>query len=84
MRHDMFQNWKPEDLPAGVPKDRYEITPTNLTGFNSGRTRFKVVCKECKKQLHEATTSPTAQIRMHEGEAHDRSGDDQSRPKPVV
>lgn len=67
---DMFTSWKPEDLPSWVPKDRYEITATKLTGMNSGRTRFKVVCKVCQKQIHEATTDPNSWIKYHEEDEH--------------
>ena len=42
-----------------------EMIPTNLTGLNTGRPRYKVVCHTCNTIVHKATTGPLSIVRNH-------------------
>jgi hypothetical protein len=63
-------SWHPNELPEGVPAERYEVTDTGLTGVDSGRKRFSVRCVDCDRILHSATTGPNSHIKSHEEECH--------------
>lgn len=47
---------------------RYRIEGRNEYGINTGRRRYMVMCLECGKILHEATTGPRHYIDRHEKE----------------
>lgn len=75
MKDCMFVDALP-DLPIGESISRklagviFVITATAEIGFHSGRRRYRVVCSACPVEVHEATTGPDAQIRMHLAAAH--------------
>lgn len=43
----------------------FRAEPTGETGIHTGRLRYRTTC-ECGKELHEATTGPSAQFEMHQ------------------
>jgi hypothetical protein len=51
------------------------VVPSDTTGIDSGRTRYKVVCRECDCLLHRATTGPASHVRSHMMEEHGMRGD---------
>ncbi len=61
----MFESWKPEDLPPRYD-GKFDITDSGQWGIDSGRTRWRVVCKQCGEELHPATTDPSFCIKTHE------------------
>ncbi len=60
-----LESWTPSELPRKY-QGKFDTSDSGLRGADSGRTRFRVVCKACKQQLHEATTFPNACIEQHE------------------
>ena len=46
--------------------DKYTVTATSEVGIHTGRTRFHVQCNACGRILHEATTGPEWQQKVHE------------------
>lgn len=60
-----MQSFDPSTMPPHIAK-RYEVTETGDFGANSGRKRFRVYCRQCKKVLHENTTGPQERIKDHE------------------
>lgn len=56
----------PQASQETAPSDcEFQVSPTNETGFHSGRTRYRVECMTCSKLLHEATTGPMCRIEEH-------------------
>lgn len=43
----------------------FRVTPTNETGFHSGRRRFLVECERCDVVVHESTTGVAECIEQH-------------------
>ena len=41
------------------------IEPSGQVAFQSGRTRYRVVCWACRVVVHEATTGPVSALREH-------------------
>lgn len=66
---ELLPSWNPDDLSAEL-KERYEIRPTGDVGFDSGRLRYFVKCRECNEVLHSNTTGPGERIDWHETERH--------------
>lgn len=43
----------------------FAVSDSGDQGFNSGRTRWRVMCATCSVEVHSGSTSATAQIRNH-------------------
>jgi hypothetical protein len=61
----MWESWDESEL-SDRQRVKYEITDTGREASYTCKTLFKVVCRTCGTLVHGATTSPTAQINMHE------------------
>lgn len=69
----------PWSLPSSIyddggPRERTEftvggiklcVTPTELFGCDTGRTRYKVECLSCGRVVHPATTGPVCLCQGH-------------------
>jgi hypothetical protein len=53
---------------AGV---EFLVDGTDVIAANTGRTRYKVVCRKCDEILHKATTGASSYIESHMKAAHD-------------
>ncbi len=53
--------------PAAAPAKVCEFTMevTDETGLHTGRRRYRVTCRTCDVELHEATTGPMQQVNYH-------------------
>jgi len=47
------------------------VVEAGAAGPDTGRNRYKVVCRECDDILHKATTSPPSYIQEHLKKVHD-------------
>lgn len=52
-------------MPKEIKHHVIEFEPTDLFGCDSGRRRWRVVCRTCKIELHEATTGPGETAKNH-------------------
>lgn len=69
----MIPEWMISFDPSSMTAEqaaRYEVSETGDFGVDSGRKRFRVMCRECGMVLHGNTTGPEHYIEQHDKEKH--------------
>lgn len=59
-----FVSFDPNDMTEDQHQ-RYELVPVG-EAFYSGRTTFRVTCKQCDKVIHTNTNGPDCHMRRHD------------------
>lgn len=50
----------------------FAVTATREVGCDTGRRRYRVICRACRVVVHPATTGPYQQMNMHVREVEER------------
>jgi hypothetical protein len=69
MTQDAYPSMRIGEKRSDVRGDHLFITTaTNEVGCDTGRRRYRVVCRSCRVLVHPATTGPMQNMEFHERE----------------